>query len=69
MEYIPWFVWIVLAGIAFAAVVSVVDTWGKTRRKVAEAAAAPSRVEVLERLDAIDRRLAAIERSLDEIPN
>jgi hypothetical protein len=69
MESIPWFAWIVLGGIAFGTLASVVDSVLKNRRKIAEIHAAPSRDEVLVRLDAIEHRLERIERALSEVPS
>lgn len=68
MEYIPWFVWIILAAIVFGTTAQVVDTVLKHRRKVAELTHGPARHEVLTRLEAIERRLDGIERTLTEIP-
>lgn len=68
MESLPWFVWIVLAGIVFVTIASVTDTIAKNRRKIAEIQAGPARHEVIARLDAIETRLERIERALTDIP-
>ncbi len=68
METIPWFVWIVLAGIVFGTIASVTDAIAKNRRKIAEIQAGPARHEVIARLDSIEARLERIERVLTDIP-
>lgn len=69
MESIPWFAWIVLGGIVFATIASVTETIAKNRRKIVEIQTGPARHEVVARLEAIEVRLARIERALTEIPD
>ena len=72
MQHIPWFAWIAIAGIV---------VWGITElarlvfsrsgsndlTKVIEENAATNRV-LLEKLEGIDSRLGAVEKTLNDIP-
>lgn len=72
MAEIPWFAWIALAGIAGWVVITVSLQWaGRSGgRKSAEALdrATDAQHAVAQRLDAVESRLGAIERTLTEIP-
>lgn len=74
MDMIPWFGWIVLAGIASFTLTEIVSTLLGRRRKdsasLADALRANSdaQVRTSERLDAIENRLSTIEKTLNDIP-
>ena len=74
MDMIPWFGWIVLAGIASFTLTEIVSTLLGRRRKdsasLADALRANSdaQVRASERLDAIENRLSTIEKTLNDIP-
>jgi hypothetical protein len=65
-----WILYVILAGIGFALVMGVTNAVTSHRQKIAEinAGGVPS-AEVLEKLDAIEQRLARIEQALDEVPS
>lgn len=72
MSELPWFAWIVIAAIAAGAVGLVMEGIHrivKERGHQARDVASAGNAEVLARLDGLDRRLARIERTLDEIPS
>ncbi|TFD27558.1 hypothetical protein [Cryobacterium cryoconiti] len=79
MDNIPWFAWIAIVGIIAGVTSSIVAAVLRSREKQAEFAGAAdlhglveqgtaSNQAVLDRLDLLDIRLAAIERTLTDIP-
>ena len=77
MEYIPWFAWIPILAIIGWALISVVESRNNTKLKLAEAhpelvdalkANAEANRQLLERLSGLENRLAAIEKTLTDIP-
>ncbi|MFT4259639.1 hypothetical protein [Microbacterium sp.] len=70
MEYIPWFVWIVLAGIAAGVIITVVNSVNGRKSELAQALAqnAETNERMLARLDGIDDRLRSVEKTLNDIP-
>lgn len=70
MENIPWFAWIAIAGIfAWVIVTSGAAFAGRNKNleKVIEQSTAVNE-KLMERLDAIDTRLIAVEKTLNDIP-
>lgn len=74
---LPWFAWIAVIAIIGGITLTIVQRILDSRREIATinaeaardtAAAAHSQAQLVERLDAIDSRLGAIERTLTEIP-
>lgn len=65
---IPWFAWIVIIAIITGVTLTAWREHLTNRRQLAEIQARGSAEEVVARLDRIDARLAAIERTLSEIP-
>ncbi|MET0161255.1 MAG: hypothetical protein ABW204_01245 [Microbacteriaceae bacterium] len=69
MEQLPWFVWIVFAGMAFGLTMAVISTITEHKQKIAAlAAGVEGDRRLLEKLDSIDLRLAKIEKVLDDVP-
>lgn len=69
MEQLPWFVWIIFAGMAFGLTMAVISTITEHKQKIATlSAGAEGDRRLLEKLDAIDLRLARIEKTLDDVP-
>ena len=69
MEQLPWFVWIVFAGMAFGLTMAVISTITEHKQKIAAlSAGAEGDRRLLEKLDSIDLRLAKIEKTLDDVP-
>jgi hypothetical protein len=68
MDAAPWYGWIAAVGVIGWVAIPIVGTiiWG--RRKSRASAGAPGQDAVLARLDAIDTRLAAVEKTLNDIP-
>lgn len=70
LYYIPWFVWIVLLGIIAGIIITAIQTFGKRNDKLAKALEQNTLVneKLVTRLDAIDDRLGAVEKTLTDIP-
>ena len=70
MEYIPWFVWIVIAAIIAGAIVTVSTSRSTGRNELAQALKqnAEANEKLVARLDGIDLRLTSVEKTLNEIP-
>ena len=77
MESVPWFAWIPILAIIGWALISVVESRNNTKLKLAEAhpelvdalkANAEANRQLLERLSGLENRLAAIEKTLTDIP-
>jgi hypothetical protein len=69
MEQLPWFVWIVFAGMAFGLTMAVISTITEHKQKIAAlSAGVEGDRRLLEKLDSIDVRLAKIEKTLDDVP-
>ena len=69
MEQLPWFVWIVFAGMAFGLTMAVISTITEHKQKIAAlSAGVEGDRRLLEKLDSIDLRLAKIEKTLDDVP-
>jgi len=69
VEQLPWFVWIVFAGMAFGLTMAVISTITEHKQKIAAlAAGVEGDRRLLEKLDSIDLRLAKIEKVLDDVP-
>ena len=70
LYYIPWFVWIVLFGIVGGVIITAIQTFGGRNTKIAKALEQNTIVneKLIERLDAIDGRLGAVEKTLTDIP-
>lgn len=74
MEYIPWFAWIAIVAIAAWGLIGAVGAFTGPRSQSSKAVAdalseaTASQKAVTERLEAIDTRLAAIEKTLNDIP-
>lgn len=69
MEQLPWFVWIIFAGMAFGLTMAVISTITEHKQKIAAlSAGAEGDRRLLEKLDSIDLRLAKIEKTLDDVP-
>ncbi len=68
MEQLPWFVWIVFAGMAFGLTMAVISTITEHKQKIAAlSAGVEGDRRLLEKLDSIDVRLAKIEKTLDDV--
>lgn len=70
MEHIPWFAWIAIAGIFAWVIVTSATTFAgrhKNLDKVIEQNTAVNE-KLMERLEAIDSRLGAVEKTLNDIP-
>jgi len=69
MEQLPWFVWIIFAGMAFGLTMAVISTITEHKQKIAAlSAGVEGDRRLLEKLDSIDLRLAKIEKTLDDVP-
>jgi len=70
MEYIPWFVWIVIVAIAAGVIITVTNSLvgGKSELTAALKQNAEVNAKLLARLDGIDDRLGAVEKTLNDIP-
>lgn len=70
MEYIPWFVWIVIVAIAAGVIITVTNSIVGSKSELTEALRQNAAVneKLLARLDAIDDRLASVEKTLNDIP-
>jgi hypothetical protein len=69
MEQLPWFVWIIFAGMAFGLTMAVISTITEHKQKIAAlSAGAEGDRRLIEKLDSIDLRLAKIEKTLDDVP-
>lgn len=70
MEYIPWFVWIVIAAIIAGTIVTVSTSRSTGRNELAQALKqnAEANEKLVARLDGIDLRLTSVEKTLNEIP-
>ncbi len=72
--YIPWFAWIAIVGIVVWGITVIVGTFGSGRgkksddlAKAIEENAATNRA-LLAKLEGIDHRLGAVEKTLNDIP-
>jgi hypothetical protein len=72
MDAFPWYGWIVGFGVLVWGAVAIIGTLGYGRRKWSSAShagqSASAHDAVLTRLDAIDARLVAVEKTLNDIP-
>lgn len=70
MEYIPWFVWIVLAAMLAGVVITVANTRGRQNAAIAEALkqSTEANERLIARLDGIESRLTSVEKTLSDIP-
>lgn len=70
MEYIPWFVWIVIVAILAGVTITVVNTLGGRKAELAQALRQNAEVneKLMSRLDSIEHRLTSVEKTLNEIP-
>ena len=70
MEYIPWFVWIVIAGIAAGVIITVTNTLAGRKSELNQALRQNAEVneKLITRLDGIDDRLRSVEKTLNDIP-
>ena len=70
MEYIPCFVWIVIVAIAAGVIITVTNSLvgGKSELTAALKQNAEVNAKLLARLDGIDDRLGAVEKTLNDIP-
>ena len=77
MEAVPWFAWIPIIAIIGWALISIVESRNNTKLKLAEAnpelldalkANAEANRQLLEKLSGLENRLAAIEKTLTDIP-
>lgn len=70
MEYIPWFVWIVIAAIAAWVIITVTSSLAGRKSELAEALRQNAEVneKLVARLDGIDDRLRSVEKTLNDIP-
>lgn len=79
MESVPWFAWIPIIAIISGALISIRGSRNNTKLKLAEASNNPELVEalaanaeanrqLLEKLSGLENRLAAIEKTLTDIP-
>ncbi|MGX1792515.1 hypothetical protein ACWIDW_06175 [Microbacterium sp. NPDC055312] len=70
MEYIPWFGWIVIVAIAAGVIITVTNSIVGRKSELTEALRQSAAVneKLLARLDAIDDRLASVEKTLSDIP-
>ena len=70
MEYIPWFVWIVIAAIIAGTIVTVSTSRSTGRNELAQALKQHTEAteKLVARLDGIELRLTSVEKTLNEIP-
>ena len=74
MDVMPWFGWIIIAGIASYTLTEIVSTLLGRRRKESTAlsdalrANTDAQAKTAERLDHIEERLGTIEQTLNDIP-
>lgn len=70
MEYIPWFVWIVIVAILAGLTITVVNTLGSRKAELSQALKQNAEVneKLIDRLDSIELRLSSVEKTLNEIP-
>jgi hypothetical protein len=75
MDTLPWFVWIVFAGMAFGLTMAILAAVHEQQRKLAKIRASGDssnakavNAQVLTKLEEIEARLATIEKTLTDIP-
>lgn len=70
MEYIPWFVWIVIVAIAAGVIITVTNSIVGRKSELTEALRQNAEINerLLARLDGIDDRLGSVEKTLNDIP-
>ena len=74
MSNIPWFAWFPILGIVGWILITLAGTLSGSRRRDAEAMktalaeSAGTNRQLAERLDQMDKRLAGIEKTLNDIP-
>lgn len=70
LNYIPWFAWIAIFGIIAGVIITVVDKLVGRNTKLAKALDENALVneKLIVRLDTIDSRLGAVEKTLTDIP-
>ncbi|MBF0672971.1 MULTISPECIES: hypothetical protein [unclassified Salinibacterium] len=70
LAYIPWFAWIAIVAIIVGGLITLGRIFAERNNKVAEALEQNTAVNerLIARLDAIDSRLGAVEKTLTDIP-
>lgn len=70
LNYIPWFAWIAIAGIIVGGLIAIATQFAGRNTALAKALEQNSVVneKLVARLDAIDSRLGAVEKTLTDIP-
>ncbi|TQL47650.1 hypothetical protein FB562_0716 [Homoserinimonas aerilata] len=68
--YIPWFAWIAIIGAIVWGIVAIIGALGGRNKGVEEALKQNTAIneKLIERLDGIDGRLGAVEKTLNDIP-
>ena len=70
LSHIPWFAWIAIAGIIVWGIVAIIGALGGRNKGLEDALKQNAAVNerLIERLDGIDDRLGAVEKTLNDIP-
>lgn len=70
LNYIPWYAWIAIVGIIIGGLITLGTTFAGRNTALAKALEQNSAVneKLIARLDAIDSRLGAVEKTLTDIP-
>lgn len=68
---IPWYAWIVIAGVIVGGIVSIVRLALGRNAELSQALAQNAEInqKLVDRLDSMDTRLASLESTLNDIPN
>lgn len=70
LTVIPWFAWIAIVGIIVGGIITLGNTFAGRNSKLSEALEQNTAVneKLIARLDTIDDRLGAVEKTLNDIP-
>ncbi|SIN77249.1 hypothetical protein [Agromyces cerinus] len=70
LAYIPWFAWIAIAGIVVWGITAIAGMFGRKNTELTKAVEQSTAVneKLLAKLDTIDGRLGAVEKTLKDIP-
>lgn len=70
LAYIPWYAWIAIIGIIIGGLVTIVGSFTSRNSELTKTIESNTAIneKLVERLEAIDARLGAVEKTLNDIP-